>query len=82
MALMSLMIHSNVCLCWLATKLHELLQCKDAVQDIRPLMLGCMKGRSAQNWALLLRCAKQVKIQSFFIYIFTDLNFCFKLVAH
>ena len=45
-----------------AIKLRTRLMSKDEVREMRALLLGFFKGRSTQNWAFLLICAKQVRI--------------------
>ena len=43
-----------------AINLRALLKCKDEIRDMKTKLRGPFQGRSTQNWALLLICAKQV----------------------
>ena len=51
----------STCVGW-AIQLKKVLMCKEAVREMRASLLRVFLGRSTQNWALLLICAKQVKV--------------------
>ena len=51
-----------------AIKIRALLMSKEEVRDMRALFKGSLQGRSAQNWAFLLSCAKQVRVLTLYLY--------------